>query len=179
MKLVNPICLLAIILVAGCAHVESAGVAFDDEKYEAAPVSESTRMACPEALTLDAADMTGTWHAIFGAVGAAGTAGTGADAAALSAPEATLELGPHPDYAGSLRGNATRGSANKSLLAGDIEDGELLLEESTNGKTIAATWTGRVAGGSCGQTIEGTWNDALTSLTRPFRLTRAVTSAPP
>ncbi len=118
--------------------------------------------------------MTGRWHAIFGGSGNGSSTGT---SAADAIGDALIELGPHPDYQGSLQGSVMRGGAT-SPLAGDIEDGELLLEESANGTNITATWTGRVLDGSCGQTIEGTWNDALTSTTRPFTL-KWLASAPP
>ena len=43
------------------------------------------------------------------------------------------------------------------LLAGDVDDGELTLEESVNGQNISATWLGDVVEGSCGREIRGTW----------------------
>ena len=42
-------------------------------------------------------------------------------------------------------------------MAGDVEDGELTLEESADGVHIAATWLGDVVQGSCGREIRGTW----------------------
>ncbi|GDY36819.1 hypothetical protein ACINB_27110 [Acidovorax sp. NB1] len=72
---------------------------------------------------------------------------------------AVLQLGPHPELAHSVRGTTQRGSAT-AQVSGDVDDGDLTLEESINGTNISATWTGRVVDGSCGKEIRGTWNNA-------------------
>jgi hypothetical protein len=83
---------------------------------------------------------------------------------------AVLQLGPHPELAQSVRGTVQRG-ASTAQVSGDVDDGELTLEESINGTNISATWTGRVVDGSCGKEIRGTWNNALTPHTpQPFVL---------
>lgn len=71
----------------------------------------------------------------------------------------TLQLGPHPELAHSVRGTTQRGSTT-AQVSGDVDDGDLTLEESVNGTNISATWTGRVVDGSCGKEIRGTWNNA-------------------
>lgn len=120
--------------------------------------------------------MSGRWRAIFGDADAPDAPSEGAPRADRG--DAFIELGPHPDYEGSLRGSVRRGAVVRPL-AGDLDDGELLLEESANGKNITATWTGRVLDGSCGQTIEGTWNDALSPTIRRFTLKRLGSALPP
>ena len=55
-------------------------------------------------------------------------------------------------------------------LSGDVDAGELTLEESINGTNISATWTGQVVDGSCGKEIHGTWNNATPPTTLPFVL---------
>ena len=72
---------------------------------------------------------------------------------------ATLLLERHPEFAESLRGAINR-NGERALLAGDVEDGEFTLEESSNGTNISATWTGDVVDGSCGREIRGSWQAA-------------------
>ena len=45
-------------------------------------------------------------------------------------------------------------------VSGDVDDGDLTLEESISGTNISATWTGRVVDGSCGKEIRGSWTQA-------------------
>ena len=85
-----------------------------------------------------------------------------------------LQLGPHPELAQSVRGTAVRGGIT-AQVSGDVDAGELTLEESINGTNISATWTGRVVDGSCGKEIQGTWNNATptpTAPSAPFTLRR-------
>lgn len=81
-------------------------------------------------------------------------------------PGATLLLEAHPEYAG-FRGAINR-NGERRLVAGDIEDGELTLEESADGKRISAIWLGDVADGSCGREIRGTWKAEGDKNPRPF-----------
>ena len=79
---------------------------------------------------------------------------------------AVLQLGPHPELAQSVRGTVQRGSAT-AQLSGDVDAGELTLEESINGTNISATWIGQVVAGSCGKEIRGTWNNATPTPSAP------------
>lgn len=81
-------------------------------------------------------------------------------------PGATMLLEAHPEYAG-FRGAINR-DGERRLVAGDIDDGELTLEESADGKRIDATWLGEVADGSCGREIRGTWQAEGDKKPRPF-----------
>lgn len=69
---------------------------------------------------------------------------------------ATLLLGPNPNWADGLAGQVNR-DGRRAQLAGDVEDGELTLEESADGERISASWLGDVVEGSCGREIRGTW----------------------
>jgi hypothetical protein len=40
-----------------------------------------------------------------------------------------------------------------------MEAGTLLLDESSNGTSLTASWDGQVVEGSCGRTIRGVWKD--------------------
>ena len=66
----------------------------------------------------------------------------------------TLQLGPHPEHQGSLRGELTQGTLRYPVVA-DLEGGEFTLEESHDGQRIAATWLGTVVAGSCGRVLQG------------------------
>lgn len=83
----------------------------------------------------------------------------------------TLRLVPHPEYAGSFRGTLERGG-RQLLVAGDYEDGELALEESEDGKRIAAAWQGELVPESCGREIRGTWTRDGEETGRGFVLRR-------
>jgi hypothetical protein len=95
---------------------------------------------CPPPEKLNARDMLGLWRAEFQGQWSG----------------ATLLFEPHPTYAGSFRGTINR-DGERAQLAGDMEEGELTLEESNDGQRISATWLGDVVDGSCGKEIRGTW----------------------
>jgi hypothetical protein len=82
---------------------------------------------------------------------------------------AELRLERHPELAESVRGTLRRGD-QVAQVAGDVDDGDFTLEESDNGRSISATWTGRVVEGSCGKEIKGTWNNAKNTQERNFVL---------
>jgi hypothetical protein len=61
------------------------------------------------------------------------------------------------------------------LVAGDVDDGVLTLEESADGTTIAATWLGEVVPGSCGKTIQGQWSSSASPVRLQFQLVKQAT----
>ena len=65
-------------------------------------------------------------------------------------------LEKNASYADSFSGAINRGGAI-ARVAGDVDDGEFTMEESSDGKRISATWIGDVVEGSCGKEIRGTW----------------------
>jgi hypothetical protein len=67
-----------------------------------------------------------------------------------------IRFGLNPEFPDSLSGELKRGR-EKLQLAGDLEDGQLTLEESPDGKSMSATWVGTVVAGSCGKAIDGVW----------------------
>ena len=107
--------------------------------------------ACPHASEVKQSDVLGLWRADFEGRGHVGT----------------LLLEKHAVYAESVSGTINR-DGQRSLLAGDVEDGEFTLEESADGKRIAATWLGEVVEGSCGREIRGTWTAEDDSPAQPF-----------
>ena len=133
---------IAIILIAISAYPASA----DSQK------NSKTTTACPAAADMDHQHLQGRWLAELRAPAAKG-------ATPPPPTTAVLQLGPHPELAQSVRGTTQRGSTT-AQVSGDVDDGDLTLEESINGTNISATWTGRVVDGSCGKEIRGTWNNA-------------------
>lgn len=82
-----------------------------------------------------------------------------------------ITLRRHPEFSESLRGELRYG-ATESIASGDIEDGELNLDESSNRVSITATWTGKLVEGSCGREIRGEWHDVEKDVRSPFVLRR-------
>lgn len=117
-----------------------------------APEAVSTP-ACPRAVDVAQPHMLGLWRAEFEGLWQG----------------ATLLIEPHPEYAQSFRGAINRNGV-RGVVAGDVEDGELTLEESADGQRIAATFLGDVVDGSCGREIRGTWQAEGDPAARKFVL---------
>jgi hypothetical protein len=116
-------------------------------------------LPCPAAKDLPAAQLFGTWAVRF-------------DKAPVGLPAtATLQLQRHAEFSESLAGSVIRelgasagSSANtgqtlKAALAGDLEEGMLMLDESSNNVNITGTWNAEMAAGSCGKLFKGVWKD--------------------
>ena len=100
--------------------------------------------------------------------------------------QAVMELKRHAEFSESLAGTVRRklgaapapGHAATALLAGDLEEGILILDESSDGISITGTWNGEMVPGSCGTAFRGVWKDTSKSAPEnppeiPFTLTRA------
>ena len=139
----------------------------------AAPVAD----ACPAAKGMRASQIFGLWAVRF------------SNPPAGLPATATLLLERHAEFSDSLAGMVSRdlgvaagtpaiaGHAGKALLAGDLEDGLLLLDESSDKVSITGTWNGEMVAGSCGKTFAGSWKDTSKSAPDnapdvPFTLTR-------
>ncbi|WP_431094608.1 hypothetical protein [Polaromonas aquatica] len=102
---------------------------------------------------------------------------------------ATMLLEQHAEFSDSLAGIVSRdlgpaagskaiaGHAAKAALAGDLEGGMLLLDESSDNVSITGTWNGEMVEGSCGKAFRGAWKDTSSSAPDnapdvPFTLTR-------
>ena len=157
--LVNTIILIAITAHPYCARAQN-----DSKNAVTAPViapviapspvtAATGTCASPQAVT--PAQLYGEWQLAWEAT---------ADQRAAPSARETLRMGPNPNHADSLSGELLRGTV-RIQLAGDLEDGQLSLEESADGKTISASWLGQVQPGSCGREIRGWWTaDAALSL---------------
>lgn len=123
----------------------------------AAAAQPATPAACPAPHEMRALHLYGSWQG---------------QRDGEAAPGAELRLHRHPELSDSVRGEVTRDGIT-ALLAGDVDDGDLVLEESRDGRRISATWIGRVVDTSCGREIRGTWTDADSGSARGFVLRRA------
>lgn len=107
----------------------------------------AAKAPCPSADDLVPADLFGLWQLSLWPEG-----GKEAEPASTGA----LMFGPHPEYAGSVRGRLRRSGPGADLeaeVSGDVTDGEFNLDESADGSTMDAVWTGLPT--DCGRTIRG------------------------
>lgn len=126
--------LFTIVLIASCALTT---VARAQNNLNNPPTAN-----CPAATEISPLHLYGLWHAEFEGL----------------SQGATLLFEKHPELAGSFSGTVNRDGV-KALLAGDVDQGELTLEESLDGQHISATWLGTVVENSCGKEIKGLWNN--------------------
>ena len=136
------------------------------------------RAACPsDARTMNAEQLFGQWRADF----ARPPEGLPASA--------TMLLKRHAEFSDSLAGTVSRrlsngteltktgGHASRAFLAGDLDEGLLLLDESSDNISITGTWNGEMVAGSCGKIFKGMWRDTSASAPDdapevPFTLTK-------
>ena len=85
-----------------------------------AAVAADAPPVCPAPYEMRALHLYGTWQAQW----------QGQDA-----PGATLQLERHPELGDSVRGRVER-DGTTALLAGDVDDGDLTLEESRDGHVV-------------------------------------------
>jgi hypothetical protein len=130
---------------------------------------------CPPAQSMKAEQLFGLWAVRFAAP-------------PTGLPErATMTLQRHAEFSDSLAGSVSRdlksiGSpaashAAQAALAGDLDEGMLLLDESSDKVSITGTWNGEMVAGSCGRVYKGLWKDTSASAAPdapgvPFTLTR-------
>lgn len=144
-------------LIAACAAPIGAGAQNNAGKPAAAAES------CVPAKLLKPVQIHGRWRVKF----ASAPAGLPADA--------TMHIERHAEFSDSVAGYVIRdlrpaagtspgsGHAARAQLAGDLENGFLTLDESSNGVNITGTWNGEMAEGSCGKKVTGTWKDTSAS----------------
>ena len=140
--------LFTLFFIAISAYLTSARAQNDSKS--AAPAQHAAS-PCPSAVEMDQQHLQGVWRA------------------ELAGHAVLLRLGQHPELGGSVRGTVQRGAAT-GLITGDVHEGELTLEESTDGKRISATWIGEVVDGRCGQEIRGNWHSVSPETSIPFVL---------
>jgi hypothetical protein len=126
------------------------------------PVAGSAFKRCHDGKSLTQDHLQGEWQVLWDDARPAGQAQSQASNKSPSQtlnqtqtqPE-PLKFSPNAEHPDSLMGELAQGG-RKVLLAGDFEDGQLVLEESLDGQRISATWTAQVKAGSCGTAFVGT-----------------------
>ena len=100
-----------------------------------------------------------------------------------------MRLKRHAEFSESLAGSVSRalgkaagtaaiaGHSGEAALAGDLDEGVLLLDESSDQISITGTWNGEMVAGSCGKVYQGLWKDTSRSALPdapdvPFTLTK-------
>ena len=146
----------AIFLVAGYSMITGATAQIQPKKV-------TPEVVCPAVAGVPAARLYGAWVVQF-------------ENPPVGMPSAaTMLLERHAEFSESLAGTVSRavgvasGSAGvgqrsiKAALAGDYEDGILILDESSNKLNITGTWNGEVVKDSCGTLLKGVWKDTSSS----------------
>ena len=144
---------LAIFLVAACAHIHWALAQNTTPK--------EPKAACLSAKSIKAPQLYGIWQVSF------------TNPPAGLPKTAVMLLEKHAEFADSLSGIVSRdlpptaantpGHAAKAALAGDVEDGFVILDESSNNISISGTWNGQLVDASCGKEVKGVWKDTSAS----------------
>ena len=139
----------AIFLIAACAHIKWATA-------QNTPKKES-EIACLDAKAIKAPQLYGIWQVSF------------TNPAAGLPKSAVLLLEKHEEFSDSLAGIVSResvtaaGHSDKAALAGDVEDGFVILDESSDNISISGTWNGELVQASCGREVKGLWKDTSAS----------------
>ena len=144
---------IAIFLIAFCAHINWAA-AQNSTKNE-------PKTACLSPKNIKAPHLYGIWQVTF------------TNPPAGLPKTAVMLLEKHEEFADSLSGIVSRdlrptaantpGHAAKAALAGDVEDGFVILDESSNNISISGTWNGQLVEASCGREVKGLWKDTSAS----------------
>lgn len=127
-------------------------------------LSSGFAQTCPTAKTITSKDLYGQWAVEF----------TGPPRGLPG--KATLQLQQHTEYTESLAGTLLRdlsaapggqvpSHSPRAQVVGDLEGVLLMLDESSNGINLTASWDGKVVDGSCGKTIQGVWRDLSSDAT--------------
>ena len=136
---------IAILIIAVSACINCA-IAQNSIKNEPKP-------SCPSAKAIRAPQLYGIWQVSF------------TNPPAGLPKTAVILLEKHEEFSDSLAGVVSRelvtatGHAAKAALAGDVEDGFVILDESSNNISISGTWNGQLVEASCGREVTGLWKD--------------------
>ena len=158
-RIFNPI-FIAVSVLCACANAQN------NQKTECAPAQQ-----------IKAVQLHGRWAVQF------------TNPPAGLPTRATMLLQRHSEFTESLAGSVNRdmgktagsrgaaGHSARAALAGDLDEGMLLLDESSDNISITGTWNGEMKPGSCGQVYQGFWKDtshsaALDAPDVAFTLTR-------
>ena len=167
-------------MAVGAAWAQSSAAAASP----AAPATSTAHAACPAPQALEAADLVGDWtvswqsHRMDAPAAATNPASTNLPPTTSIAPSGPppangqIQFQRNPDYPESLVGVMFQGQV-KHLLAGDVDEGLLTLEESTDGQHISANWVGHFQARDCGRSVSGNWISATGNQQWAFTLRRS------
>lgn len=136
---------IAIFLIAASANIHWARAQNN--------LQNQLKPACPAPKTVKAQQLYGVWQVTF------------TDPPAGMPAKAVMLLEKHEEFADSLAGIVSRdpvtatGHAAKAALAGDVDDGFVILDESSDNISISGTWNGELVQSSCGREVKGVWKD--------------------
>ena len=151
---------IAILLIASCAQINWATA----QNITQNSLQKDPGTACSTTKNIKAPQLYGIWQVTF------------INPPAGLPKTAVMLLEKHQEFSDSLSGIVSRdlppataantpGHAAKAALAGDVEDGFVILDESSNNISISGTWNGQLVEASCGREVKGVWKD--TSATAP------------
>ena len=143
----------AIFVIAACTHIHWAEAQNSTKK--------EPEITCLAAKRIKAPQLYGIWQVSF------------TNPPAGLPKTAVMLLEKHQEFSDSLSGIVSRdlppaaantpGHAAKAALAGDVEDGFVILDESSNNVSISGTWNGQLVEASCGREVQGLWKDTSAS----------------
>ena len=162
--------LFALFFIAACAHLNWATAQNSQNSTQKPP-----KTACAAVKNIKAPQLYGLWQVSF------------TNPPPGLPATASMLLEKHAEFSDSLQGVVTRklpanakqnvkpddkqvgratesapdkdGHAPAAALAGDVEDGFVILDESSNNISISGTWNGQLVEGSCGREVKGLWKD--------------------
>ena len=132
--------LTSLLIAASALSACAAGQNAIETRAPAATSTATTGADCPDVTRLHAAQLHGSWEVELVQAGQRGQ----------------LTLRQHPEFSASLRGEFRYGG-HRSIASGDVEVGEFNLDESRDGKTLFAFWSGQLVPAACGAEIRGKW----------------------
>lgn len=178
--------LLKSLILIACFHSFESAKAQNSIKNDAASVVAASpsnaaappaASACPAPLEVNTLHLYGLWQVSFhdGPLPADGQA----DALRHVTARTTILFERHPEHADSLRG-AMKPIADAHSptpvgtvwLSGDLEDGELILDESDNGQRISAVWVAHPTVNGCGKVFKGNRRLADSDTLQTFTMTK-------
>jgi hypothetical protein len=148
---------IALFFIAACAHINWAKAQNGTQNS----AQNESQVPCLSAKSIKAPQLYGIWQVSF------------SNPPAGLPATAVMLLEKHHEFSDSLSGivsrdlppaaNNTKGHAAKAALAGDVEDGYVILDESSNNISISGTWNGQLVEASCGREVKGVWKDTSAS----------------
>jgi hypothetical protein len=113
--------------------------------------AQTPTAACTASADMAPAQLYGLWQLALWPQDGGGSEATPASTGALLFER-------HPEYPDSVRGHVKRttaGNDRQAQVSGDVNSGELNLDESADGVNLDAVWEGNVTPAGCGQELRG------------------------